>query len=287
MYIALMILATFIWGLGFVGTRWTFEVYDPYWSHAWRYVIAGLIVSPYVYLKRKEILWVPALSISVLLFAGMLLQTIGIKYTTLAKSGFLTTFYAIFTPLFLGVLYKRTFSLKYWSLVALSMFGMGLLCELQIENFNYGDVFILMSAVLFSLHIIIIEKYANDFSPLVLNGVQSLIMGVLGVMTALIFSGTSSPIYFIPGSDKFNSQVFLGFVILSIFSALVAFSIQIFVQKHIKAHIIGVVFLMEAIFAAGLGYLFFNENLSSIQVAGALLICIALIMLNHLSDEIS
>jgi len=285
MYIALLILTTFIWGFGFVGTRWTFEIYDPYWSHAWRFIIAGLLVSPYVYMKRKEIHWKPAIVISIVLFLGLLFQTIGIKYTSLAKSGFLTAFYAIFTPLFLGVLYKRKFSLLYWALVILAMFGMVFLCEFKIENFNYGDFFILLSAVLFSVHIILIEKYANDFNPLVLNGVQCLIMGLLGTLTAFYISGPSSPDYFLPGSTSFSQTVFLGFVVLSLFSSLIAFSIQILVQKHIQAHIVGVIFLMEAIFASLFGYLFFQEQLGFLQIIGSIIICIALVALNSLVKE--
>ncbi len=285
MHLCLLVFTTFIWGLGFVGTRWTFDIYDPYWSHAWRFIIAGAIISPYLFIKRKEIIWKPAIMISTLLFLALLIQTIGIKYTTLAKSGFLTAFYAVFTPLFLGLLYKKRFSWKYWCLVVLSMLGMALLCELKIENFNYGDMFILMSAVLFSLHIIIIEKYAHEFSPMVLNSLQCFLTGILGLITALVISGPSSPSYFILGSKDFIPSVFLGFIILSIFSSIIAYSIQIFVQKFIQSHIVGVVFLMEAIFAAILGYIFFNESLNQVQIFGALVICISLVLLNNLNRQ--
>ncbi len=285
MHISLLIFATMIWGAGFVGTRFTFEAYDPYWSHAWRFLIAAFFMAPFVYSKRSEVKIKPAILISGFLTAGLLLQTIGIKHTTLAKSGFITTFYALFTPLLLGLLYKRKFQKQYWLCVFVALIGMAFLCELEIKNINKGDLYILLSALFFSFHIIAIEKYSKDFHPLILNGFQIIFMGITGIIIAMIISGPSSPNAFLPFASEFNDKVFLGFIICSFFSAIVAFTIQVYVQKYIPSQIVGLIFLMEAIFASFFGYLFFNENLNSIQIIGMFMILSSIIYIQFINSH--
>ena len=93
--ILLLAMATCFWGLGFVGTRWTFLSYDPFWSHGLRYIFAGVIALPLLAMRKGLRLKKEAVICAILLWLGLQLQTIGIELTTLAKSGFLTTFYAI------------------------------------------------------------------------------------------------------------------------------------------------------------------------------------------------
>ena len=118
--VLLLILATLIWGLGFVATRWTFLEYSPICSNSLRFVFAGkislvLLTSQFNKFKDKG-----AVICALLLGIGLQLQTIGIAHTTLAKSGFLTVFYAIFTPILSLLILKTNFRKTYWLLVAIT-----------------------------------------------------------------------------------------------------------------------------------------------------------------------
>jgi drug/metabolite transporter (DMT)-like permease len=268
-------LATFIWGAGFVGTRWTLEDYSPLWSNSLRFVLAGGLVLPFVLPKWRKLLdWKPFFC-SFLLFVALLLQTYGIKYTTLAKSGFLTTFYAIFTPIISMIFFKVRFSGRYWALVFMAMFGIALLCDLEFSNFNRGDLFILCSALIFSLHILYIDKLAKIYSALDLNFFQSVYIALFGFTIAWFFEGLPdlSPLLRVEALTEASSL--WGFIILAVFSSLVAFTIQIIAQKNISPSTASLIFLGESVFSAFFGWLVFAEELSAMGLGGAFLVILS------------
>ncbi|MCP4912895.1 MAG: DMT family transporter [Oligoflexia bacterium] len=281
--LSLLILATFIWGAGFVGTRWTLIDFGPVWSNGLRFVFAaifGIFITLFLSTKRKiplkELFYSRnALYCGATLWLALQLQTIGIGLTTLSKSGFLTTFYALFTPIICLVWFKQTFRKSFWALLGLSLIGVAFLCELEFSNINTGDLFILMSALFFSFHIILIDRFCSEVDSFVFNLQQIYIVALISIPFGFIFEG-------IPNISVLTSVKALqlgsslwGFIILSIFSSIIAFSIQVYAQKGIKAHIVGMVFLMESVFSSFFGYLLFNEKLSPLMIFGCVLILIA------------
>ncbi len=273
--ILLLTFACMIWGLGFAATRWTFEVYDPYWSNALRFLLASSLTIPILLWRRALRFNRPVLLCSVFLFAGLQAQTIGIEGTTLAKSGFLTAFYAIFTPILLylktGVNYRKT----YWFLVGLAFLGVAFLCELSWEGFNRGDAWLLLSALFFSLHIIAVDSYAQKVHPVDFNFQQVLLVGLMASAMAFSLQGMPPLWPLFEFSRLLSPSPILGFVILAFFSSMIAFTIQIYAQKRIRAHVVSLVFLSESVFSAFFGMIFFAEFLSPKGVIGASLVLLA------------
>jgi drug/metabolite transporter (DMT)-like permease len=62
------------------------------------------------------------------------------------------------------------------------------------------------------------------------------------------------------------------FLFLSLFSSIGAFTVQVYVQQQIPPHIVSMIFLTESVFAAFFGWIFFDERLSVMGMAGALVI---------------
>ena len=278
--ISLLLTATFIWGLGFVATRWTLIDYSPVWSNSLRFVFAGgisffLLLRHFQALKDKG-----AVICALLLGISLQIQTIGIANTTLAKSGFLTVFYAIFTPILALIFLKSRFRPSYWGLVGMAILGIAMLCEFKIENFNQGDGFILTSAVFFSLHILAVDKYGQNKNAFHFNLSQCVFIGIFCTTFALIYEGPVSlaPLY---SSQALQLHSALsGFIILSVFSSIIAFSLQVYAQKGIAPHIVSLIFLMESIFATLFGYLFFNEVLSPLAISGCALVLMSVALIH-------
>ncbi len=273
--ILLLTFACFIWGLGFAATRWTFEAYDPYWSNALRFILAASLSVP-ILLWRGELRFKKQVFLcAILLFAGLQAQTIGIEGTTLAKSGFLTTFYAIFTPILLylktGVGYRKT----YWLLVGLAFLGIAFLCELSWEGLNRGDGWILLSALFFAVHIIAVDAFAQKENPLDFNFQQILFIAMLSTVFSLILKGPPPLAPLFEFSRILSPSPIAGFLILAIFSSMIAFSIQVYAQQRIRAHVVSLVFLSESVFSAIFGVVFFSEYLSLTALFGALLVLVS------------
>ncbi|WP_412469864.1 MULTISPECIES: DMT family transporter [unclassified Halobacteriovorax] len=280
--IILLSIACAIWGLGFAGTRFTLTDYSPVWSNSLRYIFAGSFAFVILFFRndfkklagnKKEVMG--GLICSALLMMALQLQTVGIAMTTMAKAGFFTVFYAIITPiisvLFLGQRVRKTF----WLLLSTSMLGIMMMNGMDFSNFNMGDIFVIASAVFFSLHIIATDRYANDVEAVRFNFLQCIFMGLMGLVFALIYEGpTSLSVLYTNSPFNFPSPLW-GFLILSIFSSLIAFSLQITAQRSIPAHIVGLVFLSESIFAALFGYILFGETLDPTAIAGSVVIVIS------------
>jgi drug/metabolite transporter (DMT)-like permease len=78
-----------------------------------------------------------------------------------------------------------------------------------------------------------------------------------------------------------------GILFLGVISSMIAFTIQIVAQKKIPAHIAGLIFLMESPFAAVFGYFYFHEVLSVMNIVGAAMIMLAVLLVPILGKEVS
>lgn len=270
----LLAIAAMIWGAGFIATKWTLLDYGAYWSNGFRFILATIIISPYLIYKFKKrpldfYKW-PMLA-GLILYLSMQAQTIGLETTTAAKSGFITTFYAFFTPIILMVFKRYRYQKTFWSLLFMSLMGVACLCDLHFASLVIGDMWTLTCAILFSLHILIADKIANNYDPIEFNGIQNLFVALFSIAPAFYFEGTPT-LPMVSMTHLLTPSSLSGFIILALFSSNIAFSIQVYAQKTIPAHIVGLIFLLESLFATLFGYLFLNEKLTLLNIFGCVLI---------------
>lgn len=272
----LLILITMIWGMGFIGVKWTLLVHTPMESNFVRFIISTIFVLPIVTLKsewkrtRKEI---EAVAIcAIFLFGLLFLQTWGMQYTTVAKSGFLTTLYAFFTPLLSMIFFKQRFSFGYWILVTVGLVGICLLCNLNLDDFNFGDLLTVMCAMCAAIHIICVEKFSRLYkSALIFNCFQ---IFFVTLYSAIIFCFQSSSINWSVLFDFTQLPVY-GYIEIAILSSIVAFSFQASAQKELPSHVVSTLFLLESPFAAIFGFLFLHETLNAVNIFGCFLIVLS------------
>jgi drug/metabolite transporter (DMT)-like permease len=287
--IFLLIFATAIWGFGFVAAKWTFVSFDPYWSTAIRYIFASILGLPYLiirksFTKKNNNLVLKSIISSIFLLGLLLFQTLGLNYTTVAKSGFITTLYALFVPLILMIFSHKKYRSTFWLLLILALFGVSMMCNLEIKGVNGGDFLTLLCSLSAAFHIIYIGKIANSIeSAFEFNFLQNFFVAIFSTIIAFIFQSKFELSSFL----SFNSLSFWGMAFLSIISSLLAYSIQIHTQKKIPPHIAGLIFLSESPFAALFGYLFLNEKLSLMNLFGAFCILLSVILVPILGREVT
>jgi len=282
--IFLLSIAPIIWGLGFIGTRWVLVDYSATWCHALRFCFCLPIIIPFLLYKKTFLSWKnyvkPGLILGFFLSMGLWTQTIGIARTTVAKAGFFTVFYAFFTPFLAMVLLKKRYKNFYWVLVCVAVLGISFLCELKITNFNIGDGYILLSALFFSLHILLVDKYATKESDsLQINFIQTFMIALLSLIIALAIEPIPSLSSLFDWSAVLKPSALSGMLMISLFSTIIAFSIQVYAQKFIEPHIASLIFLLESISAAFFGYVFFQEKLNAMGAIGAFLVLLAVALI--------
>lgn len=288
LHIILLALSTTIWGFGFIATRLTFESYDPYWSHALRFIVASLLGLPFLLFQksftRKNTPWKEGFIGATFLTGTLLFQTLGLKYTTVAKSGFITTLYALFVPITMMIVYKKKFKTSFWFLVFMAIIGMAFLCNLEVKDLNGGDLLELICSFFASFHIIYIGIVAKRIpNPIEYNFIQNIFVGIQGLIIALLFVGKTdlTPLL------NIQSKAFKGILFLSLISSMIAFSIQVIAQKKIPTHIAGLIFLLESPFAAWFAFIFLGEKLNFLNLIGAGLILLSVILVPILGREVT
>ncbi len=279
---SLLLLATILWGFGFVTSRWLMADYSPLVANSLRYILAALLAIPglcfYRSFRRGMHYWRISFFAALILFTSMYLQIEGLHYTTVAKNGFITVLYALFTPILTVYFYRAKHGWHFWPLLFVALFGIFLMCDMSFEQFNWGDFLTLLCAILFSFHILYLDRIARHIpSAVEFNLAQCWWMGLLGIAMLLVTGGRIdfAPLFLAWPSGLWQASSLSGLVFLSFFSSIVAFSIQVHAQKSLSPHIVGLIFLVESPFAALFGYWFLQEKLTMQNSFGALLVMVA------------
>ncbi|MDH4468659.1 MAG: DMT family transporter [Bacteriovoracaceae bacterium] len=295
----LLIFSTFIWGISFVAVKWILPFFSAQQLHHVRLFIAGGVSLIYFstwwllnQFRKKETItyrllfkksfWWPPLLCGFILYLFLALQTEGIAFTTVAKSGFITCLYVLFIPIFLFLGWKKKFSFIFWVYCCLSLLGIYLLMDAKFENINHGDVLTLLCAMVGAIHILAVDKLAYHYRPIIFNCLQCIVMAMLATL-AVTWNGEW--VVIASGLKQMDHMAILGFIMIGFFSSFLAFAFQIYAQKMIAPHIVAVLFLLESPFAAISAVFFLGESLSLQGIIGCGLVLLSAYQVSRMSGE--
>lgn len=273
-----LVLAGALWGFGFVATIWVLAELTPTELLVSRYLIATLVGELIWWLMLRgrgdRGHWLRdfklALPAGLLMAAFIFPQTLGLKYTSASKSGFLTTFYVILVPLFNRVFFKTPIRASRYGHATLAIFGAALLMGAD-ASMNPGDWLTLLCAALAAVHILYIERISQRIdNPFRFNTFQSF-FALVGVAPLLF---TQDGFKWWPADPK----AIAGLLMLAIASSVIAFTIQIRTQKILSSATASMLFLLESPFALFFGILLLRESLSPAQGVGAVMILTAALL---------
>lgn len=263
-----------IWGGTFPLIKVALQDVSPYAFLSLRFLIATLLLAT-VFIKEVVSASRKALQagflIGAFIFIGYITQTVGLRYTTASKSGFITGLYVVFTPILSYLVLRTTLPRKQIIAILLAFTGLFLLSEIDPAgiNMNYGDFLTLMCAIAYAFSVVLIGKFAKEFSPLVLATVQA--------FTALILCTLSWTILeplFIPTSRT----AWIAILITAVFATSLAFIGQNYAQKYSTATKAAIIFTAEPFFALVFSSAILGETLSQKGILGAALIIAAMLL---------
>ncbi len=278
----ILMITALIWGTAFVAQSVGMDYVGPFTFITARYIIGGVFLLPCIYLldkmnkktvtessyNDKKTLLVAGTLCGIALFTASCFQQIGIQYTTVGKSGFITSLYIVIVPL-LGILFKKKVSAKVWISVVISLIGLYLLCMNEDFSISRGDFLILICAFCFSIHILIIDKYSSLVDGVRMSCIQFFIAGLLGVITMLFFEHPKI-------TDILNACTPILYA--GIMSSGVAYTLQIIGQRYTSPVLATLIMSLESVFAALSGWIILGEILSLKEFAGCCLVFAAIIL---------
>lgn len=275
----MLLIATMIWGSAFVAQSSGMDYVGPFTFLSCRSLLGALTLLPVLLWTRRHGSTVPPtgsrrdlLLCSVLcgtvLFAAAILQQIGLLYTTAGKSGFITTLYVVLVllgSLFLG----RKLGPLLWVSVALAAAALYLLCMNDTMTLGLGELLTLGSALCFSIHILIIDHFAERVDGISLSCLQFLLCGILSGIAALT---VESP------SLSAVSACWLPIAYAGVLSSGGGFTLQILAQRNTNPTVASLLMSLESVFAVLFGALLLHERLSLREYLGCGLMFVAVVL---------
>lgn len=258
-----------MWGISFVWMKDILDQQDVYSFLTSRFIVAAaamLALRPKVLQQFSRELVGKGLLIGMALGSGYIFQTLGLERTTPAITGFITGLYVVFTPLIASIFLKERLTKVMWGYVLLAVIGLGIL-SVKGWSIGLGEIFVLISAVLFAVHIILLGSWSKNFDAYALTVMQLIGCAFLASIPALLNGYTAPP----------DTQVWGVIIFTALFATAFAFVIQTWSQARISTTKVAVILTMEVVFAALFSFMYGMEPFTWRLAIGGTLVLIAML----------
>ncbi|MBE6377544.1 MAG: DMT family transporter [Lentisphaerae bacterium] len=281
-----MIIATILWGVAFSAQSRGMDYLHPMLFTALRSAVGVgalcIVIMVIDFFREKRItFWGTAATSAekkelltggvwcgVVLAVASVLQQYGVKYTSAGKTGFLTALYIVIVPV-LGIFLRKKTTWLLWLAVALALSGAYLLCG-GIDSVNKGEWFVIGCAFIYSLHILVIDRYAPKCDSVRLSCVQFVVAAILTFFGALVMQE--------PCSRELISSSMPFWIFCGVGSSAAAFTLQIVAQKYLHPVTATLLMSLESVFAVLGGWIFLHEILSPRELLGCFVIFVSVII---------
>ena len=272
----LLLLTATIWGSAFVAQSVGMEHVGPFTFTFSRSIIGGIVLLPCILLLGKwkkgfatKVEWIGGICCGIALCVASNFQQVGIQFTTVGKAGFITALYVVLVPIF-GLFLKKRVPILIWGCVGLSVIGLYLLCmPAGAFTLALGDLLVLICAVLFTVHILVIDHFSPKGDGVVISCIQFFTCGILSGIPMLFFENPSV------GSmlDAKWSILYAG-----VLSSGVAYTLQVVAQKNVNPTVASLIMCLESVVAVLAGWIVLGQDMSSREILGCVLMFVAIVL---------
>ena len=259
---------TLVWGSTFVMVKDAIETIDVLDFLAWRFGVATLAMA---LLRPRALASLDrggrraGVLLGVVLGAGYVLQTLGLRTASASTSGFITGMFVVLTPLTSALLLRRRITAAAWLAVLLATAGLALL-SLRGWHIGAGELLTLGCALAFALQIVGLGEWSRHHDAYPLAVVQLAVVAV-GCTIAASPGGIEIPR---------QASVWVAIVVTSLAATALAFVVQTWAQAHLEPTRVAVIMTMEPVFAGGFA-LVSGQSLGLRDLAGGALIVAAML----------
>ncbi|MGN1267554.1 MAG: DMT family transporter [Dorea sp.] len=277
----MLLLTAFIWGTAFVAQSVGMDHLGPFTFNGVRNIIGGTALLPCIWLLNKingkseesvegtkKDLIVGGIACGLCLFVASSLQQIGLQYTTAGKAGFITACYIIIVPV-LGIFLRKKIGWKVWLAVMIALAGLYFLCLTESFTIGRGDGIIFLCAIVFSLHILVIDHFSPKVDGVKMSCIQFFVCGLISI-----------PFMFILEEPTVNGimQSMMAILYAGVLSSAVAYTLQIVGQKNVDPAIASLILSLESCFSVLAGWMLLGQKLSVRESIGCVLMFAAIIL---------
>jgi drug/metabolite transporter (DMT)-like permease len=266
-----LIAVTAVWGVTFVQVKDAVALYPLFAFLALRFAIATLTLAP-PGVRRLGSLgrpgWTAGALAGALLGAGYALQTAGLDRTSVSSTGFITGMYVVLTPLLALAFFRIRVERAAWIGVLLATGGLALLAGVH-GGSVVGDLLVLAAAAVYSLQIVLMERYAPRFDAIAFTLVEMLAAFAGLLVTAVAVGQLSVP---------HGRTVWGALLVTGVFASALAFLAQTWAQRRTTATQTALAFSLEPVWTAFFGFTLAGDRLGAVGWLGCAVIMAGIVV---------
>lgn len=286
-----------LWACGMIVLQCLFYGFgDPISKAAYDSVSVGSLLSVRYFLAflflfavgRKQIVqelrngkWRGALLPGVCIALTYIISNFALKLSAATSVAFLRSLPNIMTPLLAFAAFRRRLRPAQMVIPVISVAGLYLLCAHGgLNDFGFGEILALLSALLMSASLLFGEKALSDVSAITLTTMQALISTVLAVGSAFAFEGGIHLACVTP--------TIWGIIIyLAITCTALGFLLQNHALRHIPAKSVALLQCICPVLTAVFSFLLLGERMTPAGLIGSgiILACVAAEILTDKQTE--
>lgn len=266
---SLLFFVTFIWGGTFLFTKMGLNDSTPSTFIILRFLIAisiSVICFHRFIFKMDKKTFKHGLILGLLFGIGFVLQTYGLKYTTISKSAFITGITVVMTPFAYYLIERKKIS--FWAKlgVVIAAIGLWLFTNPKFDNINIGDVMTLLSTILWALYISYMDVFTRENKKFAVTS-QLVVMQLtaalpIACITFLLFDLNSFRF-------EFTNNLIFALAFNGILASFLLTLIHTGVQKYTNPVKAALIFSLEPVVASVFAYLIIQEILNKTEFIGA------------------
>ena len=269
--LAVLVAVTAVWGVTFVQVKDAVAIYPLFAFLGLRFGIASCTLAAPAWARLKTLgregTFGAALAGS-LLGAGYVLQTAGLERTSVSSTGFITGMYVVLTPLLALALFRVGIGLAAWGGVGLATVGLALLAGVH-GGSPLGDLLVLAAAAVYSLQIVLMERYAPRYDALAFTLVE-MTAAFVGLLAVAIAAGQLA----VPR----GWTVWGALIVTGVFASALAFLAQTWAQRRASATQTALAFSLEPVWAAFFGFTLAGDRLGATAWLGCAVIMAGIVL---------
>ena len=206
----------------------------------------------------------------IILSIASVLQQSGMNNGTDAgKSAFITALYVVLVPVF-GLVLKKRAPINAWFSVGIAVVGFYLLCITDGFSLEFSDALVLLCAVVFAVHILVIDRFSPKCDGVRMSCIQFAVVTVVTLIFSLILE---SPMKL----DAIGASIW-PIVMLGIGSSGIAYTLQIIAQSRISPAVAAIIMSLESVFGLLSGVIVLGETMNTRQYIGCAIVFVAVLL---------
>lgn len=276
----MLLLTAVIWGVAFVAQSAGMDYVGPFTFNAVRSIIGGFVLIPCIFIlnrgkparestpQSQRDLLVGGVCCGIFLAVASTFQQFGIQYTSVGKAGFITALYILLVPL-LGLLFGKRPGWRVWLAVGIAVVGMYLLCVTEGFSIAFGDLLVMVCALLFAVHILVIDYFSPRADGVKLSCIQFFTCGLLCAVGMLLFE------------HPMPAQILAAWMPIlyaGVMSCGVAYTLQIIGQRDTDPTLASLILSLESVVSVLAGWALLHQSLSLRELSGCALVFCAIIL---------